>query len=35
MPTVQFQTQGSILDGSFKVVPVPGTSTMVIPYKYK
>lgn len=35
MPTVQFQTQGSILDVSFKVVPVPGTSTMVIPYKYK
>uniref|UniRef100_UPI00397FAD15 M91 family zinc metallopeptidase n=1 Tax=Spongiimicrobium sp. 3-5 TaxID=3332596 RepID=UPI00397FAD15 len=34
MPTIQFQTQGNTVDGTFRVVPVPGSSTMVLPYKY-
>ncbi len=29
MPTIQFKTQGNSVDGTFKIVPVPGTTTMV------
>lgn len=35
MPSVQLQSQGSSLNGTFKIVPVPGTTTVVIPFKYK
>ena len=35
MPTIQWQTQGSALDGTFKVVPVSGSTTILVPFKYK
>lgn len=34
IPSVQLKAQGSAIDGTFKIVPVPGTQTLVIPFKY-
>ena len=35
IPSVQLKAQGSAIDGTFRIVIVPGSQTMVIPFKYK
>ena len=34
MPTIQWKVQGSSLNGTFKVVPVSGSTTILVPFKY-
>ena len=34
MPTVQWKVQGSSLNGTFKVVPISGSTTILVPLKY-